>query len=475
MPSAETMRALRESGLFDERHYRGAYPELVASGIDLMTHYLTLGHREGRNPSSSFSTTYYRSKYLAGDPKVNPLVHYYETGAERGYITVPGDHDLDEDVFAQLRYWAAPGPGAEDFDPVIAAGKARRAKLLAFYLPQFHAIPENDEWWGKGFTEWRNLMRGVPRFAGHYQPRIPRDLGFYDLTDPDVMRRQVELALAAGLHGFCFYYYRFNGRRVLERPIEQLLEDRSLDLPFCLIWANENWTRRWDGAEDQILLRQEYDRKDDAGLIDDLQRHFADPRYIRIGGRPVILIYRIGVVPTPRRTLDRWRELWAERHGEEPLIFIAQTFEARDPSEYGADGAVEFPPHKVAELRPPINYTVRILDPGFTGHIYDYETIAAAGERESHPSYPLVKGVVPSWDNDARRQGSGVVLRRSSPARYEQWLRRAVETAEGHPVLGERMVFINAWNEWAEGAYLEPDVHFGAAYLNATARAVCEP
>ena len=474
LPPPETVSAIRESGLFDERFYRSAYRNTARAVPDLLVDYLTLGHREGRDPSAEFNGRYYRAKYLRGDPKVVPLVHYHQVGAALGYHTQPGPHDLDDDVLAQVRRWAAPGDAAEDFDASIAADRPRRAKVFAFYLPQFHAIPENDRWWGKGFTEWHNLMRAAPRFAGHYQPRVPGELGFYDLSDPGVMPRQARLALDAGIHGFCFYYYRFGQRRVLEQPIDRFLSDGEIELPFCLIWANENWTRRWDGAEDQVLLRQDYDRNDDQGLVDDIQRHFADRRYYRIDGRPVLLIYRIDVIPRAGEALERWRELW-RRHGEEPLILIAQTFHTRDPRDYGADGAVEFPPHKVAQHLAPVNRSVRVLDPAFSGHIYDYEEIARSAEREPYPDFPLAKCVFPSWDNDARRQGTGVTVRGSTPARYERWLRSAVEVAERNPVHGERLVFVNAWNEWAEGAYLEPDVHYGAAYLNATARAVCQP
>ena len=373
---------------------------------------------------------------------------------------------------AQIREFTNPGDSFEEFDPAIATERARRAKLLAFYLPQFHPIPENDRWWGKGFTEWRNVARGMPRFAGHYQPRIPRDLGFYDLRNPETIRRQAELAGQAGLHGFAFYYYSFGGKRLLERPLEEFLAQPSIDFPFCVVWANENWTRRWDGLDTEILMAQDHDPNNDKVLIDDLQRHFEDPRYIRIEGRPLLPVYRLDIIPDARATVARWRKLWKTRHGEQPLIFLVQAFDD-DPRTYGADGAIEFPPQRLASWDNAINGEMRMLDASFSGYVLDYERVAEEGARRSDRPYPWIRGVTPSWDNDARRQGEGTVLHGSTPALYQRWLSSQVEAANENPVFGEPFVFINAWNEWAEAAYLEPDVHFGAAYLNATARAVC--
>jgi hypothetical protein len=373
---------------------------------------------------------------------------------------------------AEIAKFTSSGDDFEEFDPGIAAGHARRAKLLAFYLPQFHAIPENDRWWGPGFSEWRNVARGIPRFPGHYQPRLPRDLGFYDLRNIETIRRQVELAGQAGVHGFAFYYYSFNGRRLLESPLEAFLGDPTIQFPFCAAWANENWTRRWDGLDEEILIRQDYDPADDEKLIDDLQRHFDDSRYIRIQGRPLLLVYRFDVVPDAPATVGRWLERWRERHDEDPLIFMVQSFDD-DPRGYGADGAIEFPPQRVASWDNSINPQLHFFDPSFSGHVLEYERVARDAISRPVPPYPLVRGVCPSWDNDARRQGGGTVLHGSRPAGYERWLSAAIDAAAENPVLGERMVFLNAWNEWAEGAYLEPDLHYGAAYLNATARAVC--
>lgn len=377
------------------------------------------------------------------------------------------------DIATEVRYFCSPGPHFEEVDRTIFDPDQRRAKILAYYLPQFHPFAENDMWWGKGFTEWTNVGRGLPRFAGHYQPRIPRDLGFYDLRHERVMEEQVQLAQAMGIFGFCFYFYWFNQRRLLERPLESFLARKQLQMPFCLMWANENWTRRWDGQEQAVLMRQEYDPADEPALLETFVRHFADDRYIRIGGRPVMFIYRPRLIPDPEATLARWRHRFKTVHGEDVLLVMAQTFGDLDPGPYGLDAAVEFPPHCADRFSMPINFRLSSLDPDFTGTVYDYDAYVDGALIEPDPSYDLIRTVVPSWDNDARRQGTGVTIANSTPEKYAQWLRGAIEFAERRPFHGEKFVCVNAWNEWAEAAYLEPDVHFGGAYLNATARVVC--
>ncbi|MCC6737252.1 MAG: glycoside hydrolase family 99-like domain-containing protein [Bauldia sp.] len=453
--------------MFDTQYYIHENADVVAAGLDPFEHFLETGHREGRNPSAGFDLRYYRRRYMNG-AEGNPLLHYLDVGMRSGFNPDPA---AEVSAGSEVRRFARKAPEYEDFAPDIVGDREKLAKLIAFYLPQFHAFPENDAWWGKGFTEWTNLSRGNPRFVGHYQPRVPRDLGFYDLKDPEVMRKQIAMARAGGLHGFCFYYYNFNGQRLLHAPVEDFLASDA-DWPFCIMWANENWSRRWDGSESQILIRQDYRGEDEAALVDDLARHFADPRYIRVGGRPLFFLYRPEIVPRARETIASWRKTFRERHRMEPLIYLTQTFNDHDPTVYGMDGAIEFPPHKILAKTHQINPRLEILDHGFSGHVYQYEDVVRASEAVPVPDFPLIKTVFPSWDNDARRQGTGVIATGSTPAKYRQWLDGAIRHARRHPIGGEPLVFINAWNEWAEGAYLEPDIHFGSAYLNATARAV---
>ena len=243
-------------------------------------------------------------------------------------------------------------------------------------------------------------------------------------------------------------------------------------MPFCLMWANENWTRRWDGSDEQVLVSQDYRLRDEPALIAEFARHFADARYIRLNGRPVLMVYRGRLIPDAAATVDRWRHLFRDGFGEDPVFVMAQSFGDTDPLACGMDAAVEFPPHKLTSRTPMINDSLHVLDPAFTAEVYDYAAIAEASATEPAPAYPLIKTAVPGWDNDPRRQGAGTVLHGATPALYQAWLEDLIRFARRHPVEGETLVCINAWNEWAEGATLEPDVHWGGAFLNATARAV---
>jgi len=454
---------------FDVRFYLESYPDVAAAGVDPFEHYLLYGYREGRNPSPGFNSRFYISRYLGGRNDVNPLLHWR---ACRDLLRLDPCPPADEaSVHEDVRRFTCAGPDFEEFVP-LPPSAPRRVKLLAYYLPQYHAVAENDAWWGKGFTEWTMLARGLPRFAGHQQPRIPRDLGHYTLADTATLRRQIEMARDAGLFGFVWYFYWFNGKRLLDRPLEAYLADASLDFPFCLMWANENWTRRWDGSDDEVLIAQEWREADEPALIACFARHFRDPRYIRLGGRPLLMVYRADLIPDAATTVARWRRRFRDDHAEDPVLVMAQSFEATDPRPAGFDGAVEFPPHKLVSGLAPRNPELTWYDHAAGLHVFAYADVAAASLAEPAPPFPLIKTVVPGWDNDARRQGNGLVLHGATPAGYQDWLAALVERAYAEPFLDERLVCINAWNEWAEGAYLEPDVYTGAAYLNATARAV---
>lgn len=357
---------------------------------------------------------------------------------------------------------AAPAPGA-------ALHVYLPPRLIAFYLPQFHPIKENDAWWGKGFTEWTNVVRAKPLFPGHHQPQLPNDLGFYDLRVPEVLEEQARIAESYGISGFCFYYYWFNGRRLLERPLEALLESGAPDFPFCICWANENWTRSWDGSEDEILIKQEHTPESDAAFIRDVIPVLKDRRYITMQGRPVLLIYRINLLPDPARTARIWREICAEEGIKEIHLCAVQSFGITDPRPYGFDAAVEFPPHMQRALVDP--GMLPGIVPDFEGYLEDYDQVVQNQIAKPPEEYLLYRGVMPAWDNTARRGKRAHIIYNASPEKYETWLRAMLEQARNNHSTPDNLIFINAWNEWAEGNHLEPDDKYGYAYLEATRRA----
>lgn len=346
------------------------------------------------------------------------------------------------------------------------------ARVLAFYLPQFHPIPENNAWWGEGFTEWTNVSKARPNFVGHYQPRSPADLGYYDLRVPEVMEQQAELARRNGIDGFCFYYYWFGGKRLLELPLEQMLESRKPDFPFCLCWANENWSRRWDGQQSDILMEQAHSPQDDLEVIADLSRYFRDDRYIRVDGRPLILVYRVPLFPDFASTATRWRSYCRDQGVGEIYIAMVESFDLvhsqTHPSKYGCDAAVEFPPQELAQTNPP---TGAVINPKFKGHTADYNELAVRFATRELPAYTRFMGVTPGWDNTARMQDSSYCFEDATPGAFQAWLEEVLDETRKQHFGDERLVFVNAWNEWAEGAYLEPDRRFGHTFLNAVRNA----
>ncbi|MGD0617138.1 MAG: glycoside hydrolase family 99-like domain-containing protein [Bryobacteraceae bacterium] len=375
-------------------------------------------------------------------------------------INVPPIVDLYKDVIEQRT--AAASIGSADLLSTI--------RLISFFLPQFHRIKENDEFWGEGFTEWTNVRRAVPNFHGHYQPQVPADLGYYDLSDPQTLQRQVELAAGYGIYGFCFYYYWFNDRRVLERPLEQMLETGQPDFPFCICWANENWTRSWDGSEQDILIAQEYSSQACERFIRDVIPILKDRRYICVGGAPMLLVYRADQIPGAAAVARRWREICSSEGIPALHLCAVQSFDALDPRTAGFDAAVEFPPHVTRAL---LDLTsIPGLRDDFKGYAEDYATIVRNQLSLTLPDHILYRGVMPAWDNTPRRGTSAHIVLNSSPERYEEWLYGLAKQALGRQTVQEPILFVNAWNEWAEGAYLEPDQKHGHARLRATRSAL---
>jgi glycosyltransferase involved in cell wall biosynthesis/GT2 family glycosyltransferase len=377
---------------------------------------------------------------------------------------------LIEDEVSMVKYT----PPDADYVPLLG-GEAPPSnppvKIIAFYLPQFHQTPENDAFWGEGFTDWIYVQSAKPQFTNHYQPRVPGELGYYNLLDPEIQHRQVELAKLYGVGGFCFHFYWFNGKRPLEKPIENYLKDPKLDLPFCLCWANENWTRRWDGRENEILIAQNHSAEDDLAFIEHISKYMRDPRYIRIDGKPLLIVYRPNLLPSARETARRWRE-WCRDNGiGELYLAYTQSFERVDPAIYDFNAAIEFPPNMEAknlEL-PNLNRSVKPLRKNFSCNILDWSAYVSRSRNYTNPEYKLFRAVCPSWDNTPRRKNSSRVLHNSSPRGYHEWLLNAIiDTCHRFRNHDERLVFVNAWNEWGESAYLEPDDAYGYAYLEAT-------
>lgn len=386
----------------------------------------------------------------------------------------------------------------------LVANAGNHPRLIAFHLPQFHPIPENNEWWGNGFTEWTNTTRAQPQFSGHYQPHLPADLGYYDLRLPESRASQADLARQYGVYGFCYYHYWFHGRRLLERPVNEILASGQPDFPFCLCWANEPWGRNWDGSNRHILVEQKYSPEDDVAHIRSLIPFFADRRYIRHDGKALFLVYRASHLPTPVRTFERWRDE-ARRAGIGELFLVrveAHGPDRGDPRPLGFDAGVEFAPDwncypvttpdfrmrlkrrmarisykswQVAEWA--LNQADRVgqhfQSPASTSQhlFYGYSQMAAGMLAKLKPEYQLFRSVCPSWDNTARRQTGAKILLDATPLEYEKWLNEIIqrEKMSGNSC---NPIFVNAWNEWAEGCHLEPCQKWGRGYLEATARAV---
>lgn len=335
-----------------------------------------------------------------------------------------------------------------------------KARLIAFYLPQFHPIPENDEWWGKGFTEWTNVSRAKPLFDGHYQPHVPANLGFYDLRVPESRKAQADLARRYGIGGFCYWHYWFGGRRLIERPFDEVLASGEPDFPVCLAWANETWSRRWLGEEKEILLKQTYSPEDDASHARWLARAFADPRYIRVEGRPMFLVYRPRDLPDPRATVRVIRSECAREGVPNPYLVGMNSHAHTDCRELGFDASLEFEP-QLGVLPDPLADGLKI---------HDY-TAARRKMTARDIQFPYHPCVFVSWDNTPRRGENGIVFINSGPEQFEAGLREAVQSVQGKPP-EHRLVFVNAWNEWAEGNHLEPDLKHGLGYLEAVRRAM---
>ena len=358
------------------------------------------------------------------------------------------------------------------------AGSYKRHKddtrLIAFYLPQFYPIPENNKAWGKGFTEWTNVASDTPRFIGHMQPILPKDMGFYDLRLEQNIGDQIRLAKKHGIYAFCFYYYWFSGKRLLEKPLDSFLSHKEWNFNFVICWANENWTKRWDGRDDEIIISQKYNDNDPLNFIKDIEHILLDPRYVKENGKPILVVYRASELKDPKKYTKTWREYFYNKHNKELYLIAILSFNDTDPRDYGFDVALDFAPQSfffksdsfTNNRYPYIDVSDKLLDINFKGSVANYREIALNKSAYNYFKFPIHKCITPSWDNDARKNGNGFVMANNNPVIYERWLDNvlSMETSKKKSPL----VFINAWNEWAEGAVLEPNMHYGTAILNRT-------
>ncbi|MEO8313436.1 MAG: glycoside hydrolase family 99-like domain-containing protein [Pseudomonadota bacterium] len=366
----------------------------------------------------------------------------------------------------------------------IMDSKQPTVKVVAHYLPQFHPIPENDRWWGKGFTEWTNVGKATPIFRGQYQPRVPADLGYYDLRVPEVREAQAQMALDHGIEGFCYWHYWFAGKRLLERPFNEVLKSGKPRISFCLAWANQTWTGVWHGAPGRVLIEQTYPG------VEDYKRHFEallesfrDERYIRIDGKPIFIVYDLGSLPQPNVFTDVWREM-AAKAGLKGLYFIGNTWDPSwVPAKSGFDAAL---PDNLSIIRGKldsisgrnlryakfafkrsINRTLKRLpfDVLHRPTIYSYRDVVDVECFDYNTSYDQYPMVIPNWDNTPRSGKNGIVFQGSTPELFRTQLRNAIDRVKDREK-DKRIVFVKSWNEWAEGNHLEPDLKFGMGYLN---------
>jgi lipopolysaccharide biosynthesis protein len=347
-----------------------------------------------------------------------------------------------------------------------------KPRLIAIYLPQFYPIPENDEWWGKGFTEWTNVAKAKPMFRGHYQPHIPADLGFYDLRVPETRIAQANMAREYGIEAFCYYHYWFAGRRILERPFKEVLASGEPDFPFCLCWANQSWTGIWHGLSNKTLIHQTYPGSEDhRAHFETLLPAFRDNRYVSVDGKPLFMIYDPLNISDLKNVIEFWRDM-AHKSGLPGLHLVANMYR-RDfrYEQFGFDAAV-------CHFMPPVRSSVDLKKKPFLRlkfkidslrrlpTIYNYEDImyqVIGLQRNGFVHYPLL---VPNWDNTPRSGVNGRVFHGSTPELFRFQIDRALKIVEKHKPK-HRIIFIKSWNEWAEGNYLEPDLKFGHGYLEA--------
>ncbi|MEH2874853.1 glycosyltransferase WbsX family protein [Segatella copri] len=351
--------------------------------------------------------------------------------------------------------------------------KNSKKRVIAIHLPQFYPFKENDEWWGKGFTEWRTVTKAKPRYWNHYQPVLPADLGFYDLRMKEARLAQETMAKQYGIDGFCYYHYWFNGHLIMEKPIEAKLNDKDENFPFMLCWANENWHRNWDGEHNVMLLEQHYSRSDDEQHFKYLLKFFKDPRYIRIDGKPVFAIYKPHLIPDLKDMLNTFRTL-AKENGIELYIckFESNGSRGKQLMDSGFDSSIEFQPQNTEGYDKITEFFCKVYKRLFhttnCGLILNYRKyVNFQIKKPTFKEYKRFPCVCPCWDNSPRRvKNYYFSFKNPLPKYFKKWFSHVYSTFIPYSD-EENLIFINAWNEWAEGCHLEPDLKYGTGYLEA--------
>jgi len=471
-----------ESGYFEAQWYLSHNRVALEEGADPLDYFLIFGGAEGHSPGPKFDTAWYLERHRdVADSGIHPLLHYVRYGKNEGRAAKEyfetGPHDVSlEDIEHRLvtstgTLLTAQTPAASIVSKKLDENLYPRT--FAFYLPQFHPIPENDLAHGLGFSEWHNVLKGKPLFKGHYQPKVPGELGFYDLRSLDVMRRQIELAQEHGINGFCFYYYYFKGKKLLFQPIQQFI-DSDIKMPFFFLWANENWSKRWDGGNKEVIIAQEHSKEDDLAFIRDLFDLFRDDRYVKINGKPLLMLYKVHLFPEIAATTEIWREE-AEKAGFPGLYLVMVddwTQDLNHPRDFGFDASYEIPTNNIPEKI--LNAETDDLDVSedFEGRIIDYAKFANFHMARPFPHYKRFRTVMAPWDNTARYGNRALLHINGEGDSYKLWVMQALLDTYRRYEPEERIVFLHSWNEWCEGTYLEPDGKYGRFYLEQTKQAI---
>ena len=361
----------------------------------------------------------------------------------------------------------------------------KRIKPIAFYLPQYHDFEENIKWFGRGFSEWSNCAKTMPQYIGHNQPHIPIDVGFYNLETTITYKRQIELAKKYGIYGFSFYYYWFSGKKIMEKPIENMLNDKSLDFPFFIFWANEDWTRLWNGGKSnlkEVLYKQEIKDGDAELFMQDVLPFMKDNRYIKVKNSPLLIIYDPHIYEFEKyiNFISRIRTI-AKDNGFDDLYILTTTLRLDKSGldcksfieKYNLDGIFEFFPQGISNSNINLKFE-EIANKQFKGSCFDVEEYVNSKKFMMTANENIFKGCFPNWDNTARKCYQNAKIFQSSPSIYRKWFESIVDWTIKNKKEDEAFVFINAWNEWAEGAHLEPDQTLGYAYLQSTKDALME-